>query len=69
MWTNPQFGARMGGIVAAREARAAKGPRANKGSRAEKDRRADTGSPAADTDASRVDRRVARSRAAILVAF
>ena len=55
--------------MAAREARADKGPRANKGSRAEKDRRADTGSPAADTDASRVDRRVARSRAAILGAF
>ena len=69
MWTNPQFGARMGGIVAAREARAAKGPRANKGSRAERDRRADTGSPAADPGASRVDRRVARSRAAILGAF
>ena len=55
--------------MTAREARADKGPRANKGSRAEKDRRADTGLPAADTDASRVDRRVARSRAAILGAF
>ena len=55
--------------MAAKEARADKGPRANKGSRAEKDRRADTGSPAADTDASRVDRRVARSRAVILGAF
>ena len=40
MWINPQVGARMGGIVAAKEARADKGPRANKGSRAEKDRRA-----------------------------
>ena len=59
----------MGGIVAAGEVRADKVSRANKGSRAEKDRRADTGSPAADTDASRVDRRVARSRAAILGAF
>lgn len=55
--------------MAARKARADKVSRANKGLRAEKDRRADTGSPAADTDASRVDRRVARSHAAILGAF
>lgn len=55
--------------MAAGEVRADKVSRANKGSRAEKDRRADTGSPAADTDASRVDRRVAHSRAAILGAF
>ena len=55
--------------MAAREAHADKVSRANKGSRIEKDRRADTGLPAADADASRVDRRVARSRAAILGAF
>ena len=49
--------------MAAREARA------DKGLRAEKDRRVDAASPAAGPDASRVDRRVARSRAAILGAF
>ena len=49
--------------MAAREARA------DKDLHAEKDRRVDAASPAADPDASRVDRRVARSRAAILGAF